>query len=107
MFSTFLSKLPATLLLTGASILLTVVISIPLGILSAVKQNTFTDRLIRLCSFVGNSLPNFFVALLLMYLFSICDFQRRKYTERGAAGPDAGHRHVSEISPSGAGGGAG
>ena len=71
-FSTFLSKLPATLLLTGASILLTVVISIPLGILSAVKQNTFTDRLIRLCSFVGNSLPNFFVALLLMYLFSIC-----------------------------------
>ena len=66
-FSTFLSKLPATLLLTGASILLTVVISIPLGILSAVKQNTFTDRLIRLCSFVGNSLPNFFVALLLMY----------------------------------------
>ena len=36
------------------------------------KQNTFTDRLIRLCSFVGNSLPNFFVALLLMYLFSIC-----------------------------------
>ena len=69
-FSTFLSKLPATLLLT--SILLTAVISIPLGILSAVKQNTFTDRLIRLCSFVGNSLPNFFVALLLMYLFSIC-----------------------------------
>ena len=70
-FSTFLSKLPATLLLTGASILLTVVISIPLGILSAVKQNTFTDRLIRLCSFVGNSLPNFFVALLLMYVFAI------------------------------------
>ena len=63
-FSTFLSKLPATLLLTGTSILLTVVISIPLGILSAVKQNTLTDRLIRLCSFVGNSLPNFFVALL-------------------------------------------
>lgn len=70
-FSTFISKLPATLLLTGTSILLTVVISIPLGILSAVKQNKFTDYLIRVCSFIGNSLPNFFVALVLMYLFAI------------------------------------
>ena len=70
-FSTFVSKLPATLLLTGVSVLLTAAISIPLGILSAVRQNRFTDYLIRLCSFVGNSLPNFFVALLLMYLLSI------------------------------------
>lgn len=70
-FSTFVSKLPATLLLTGTSILLTVVISIPLGILSAVKQNKFTDYLIRVCSFIGNSLPNFFVALVLMYVFAI------------------------------------
>ena len=70
-FSTFISKLPATLLLTGTSILMTVVISIPLGILSAVKQNKFTDYLIRVCSFIGNSLPNFFVALVLMYLFAI------------------------------------
>ena len=45
-FETFLSKLPATLLLTGTSVLLTVVISVPLGILSAVKQNRLTDDLI-------------------------------------------------------------
>ena len=70
-FSTFISKLPATLLLTVTSIALTIVISIPLGILSAVKQNKFTDYLIRVCSFLGNSMPNFFVALLLMYFFSI------------------------------------
>ena len=70
-FDTFISKLPATLLLTGLSVLLTVVISLPLGILSAVKQNQWTDYLIRVCSFVGNSLPNFFVALVLMYLFAI------------------------------------
>ena len=70
-FSTFISKLPATLLLTATSILLTVIISVPLGILSAVKQNKFTDYLIRICSFIGNSLPNFFVALVLMYFFSI------------------------------------
>lgn len=69
---TFLSKLPATLLLTAVSIFLTIVISIPLGILAAVKQNRFTDYLIRVCSFLGNSMPNFFVALLLMYFLSIC-----------------------------------
>lgn len=68
---TFLSKLPATLLLTAVSIFLTIVISIPLGILAAVKQNRFTDYLIRVCSFLGNSMPNFFVALLLMYFLSI------------------------------------
>ena len=70
-FSTFLSKLPATLLLTVTSILLTIVISIPLGVLSAVKQNTFWDYFIRFMSFVGNSMPNFFVSLVLMYLLAI------------------------------------
>lgn len=70
-FSTFVSKLPATLLLTAVSILLTVLISIPLGIWSAVKQNTATDYVIRTTSFIGNSLPNFFVSLLLMYFFAI------------------------------------
>lgn len=70
-FSTFVSKLPATLLLTAVSILLTVLISIPLGIWPAVKQNTATDYVIRTASFIGNSLPNFFVSLLLMYFFAI------------------------------------
>ena len=70
-FPTFISQLPATLLLTAVSILLTVIISIPLGIWSAVKQNKVTDYVIRTASFVGNSLPNFFVSLLLMYLFAI------------------------------------
>ena len=70
-FSTFVSKLPATLLLTFVSILLTVVISIPLGIWAAVRQNKATDYVIRSASFIGNSLPNFFVSLLLMYLFAI------------------------------------
>lgn len=70
-FPTFLSKLPATLLLTVVSIGLTVVISIPLGILAAVRQNRFIDYLIRVGSFLGNSMPNFFVALLLMYFLAI------------------------------------
>jgi peptide/nickel transport system permease protein len=70
-FATFLSKLPATLLLTFTSILLTVVVSIPLGILAAVWQNRFWDYLIRTLSFIGNSMPNFFVSLVLMYFLSI------------------------------------
>ena len=70
-FTTFLSKLPATLLLTGLSIALTVIISIPLGIFSAMKQDRIPDLLLRFCSFIGNALPNFFVAMLFMQLFSI------------------------------------
>ncbi len=70
-FDTFVSKLPATLLLTALSMGATVLISIPLGILAAVHQNKWVDNLLRLCSFLGNSMPNFFTALLLMQLFSI------------------------------------
>ena len=70
-FDTFISKLPATLLLTALSIGMTVVISIPLGVLAAVRHDRFTDYFLRFFSFVGNSLPNFFVALLLMQVFSI------------------------------------
>ena len=70
-FATFVSKLPATLLLTVLSVLMTVVFSVPLGILAAVRHDRLTDILLRFLSFVGNSLPNFFVALLLMQLLSI------------------------------------
>ena len=70
-FQTFVSKLPATLLLTALSIGATVIISIPLGIWAAVKHDKFTDYVLRFFSFIGNSLPNFFVALLLMQVFSI------------------------------------
>ena len=70
-FSVFLSKLPATLLLAACSVFLTICISVPLGILGAVKQNSFSDQIVRWLSFLGNSLPNFFVALLLMYFFAL------------------------------------
>ena len=70
-FQTFISKLPVTLLLTALSIGMTVLISIPLGVLAAVRHDKFTDYFLRFFSFVGNSLPNFFVALLLMQIFSI------------------------------------
>ena len=70
-FTTFISKLPATLLLTAVSIFMTIIISVPLGVLAAVKQNCVTDYVIRFFSFIGNSLPNFFVSLILMYVLAI------------------------------------
>lgn len=70
-FGTFIQKLPNTILLTLTSIVLTVLLAIPLGIWAAVRQNKFSDYLIRFLSFVGNSLPGFFLSLLLIYLFSV------------------------------------
>lgn len=68
---TFLSKLPSTILLMVSSVALTILIAVPLGILSAVRQNRWTDYLIRFFSFMGNSMPNFLAALVLIYIFSI------------------------------------
>ena len=70
-YETFISKLPATIMLTLSSIILTVLLAIPLGILSAVKHNRWIDYLIRFLSFIGNSMPNFFAAMVLMYFLSI------------------------------------
>mgnify|MGYP001240261994 CR=1 FL=1 len=70
-FDTFVSKLPATLLLAGAAVGLTALVSVPLGTLAAMRRGGVVDRTVRLLSFVGNSAPNFFVALLLMYVFAI------------------------------------
>ncbi len=70
-FSTFISKLPATLFLTLTSIVFTIIVSIPLGIVAAVNRNRFIDYFIRFFSFIGNSMPNFFVSLVLMYFMAI------------------------------------
>ena len=70
-FETFVDKLPATVELMLVSIVLTVLVATPLGIVAAVKQNTCIDYLIRIFSFVGNSLPNFFVGLLLIYFLAL------------------------------------
>ena len=70
-FGYIFSKLPNTLLLRISSLLTTLIISLPLGILSAVKKNSVFDNIIKGLSFVGNSLPNFFVALVLSYIFAL------------------------------------
>jgi len=69
--SAFLRKLPATLMLTALSVLLTAVISLPCGILAAVRHDKPTDLFLRFLSFMGNAMPNFFVAMLLMEFLGI------------------------------------
>lgn len=65
-----LKALPYTLKMAGASLLLTLCISIPVGILTAAMQNSRFDYVVRVIAFVGNALPNFIIALCLMFIFS-------------------------------------
>ena len=60
--------LPATLMLAFSSLILSIVISVPLGIRAAVKKGTGTDQGIRILSLVGLSFPNFWLALMLVLL---------------------------------------
>ncbi len=63
--------LPATLQLAVASFLIAVVVSIPIGILVALKRNTVWDLLGNVLALVGQAMPNFWLALMLMLVFSV------------------------------------
>ena len=60
-------RLPATLLLGGTALLLTVVLAIPLGILAAVKQYSWADRVISSAATVGYAIPSFLLGLYLLF----------------------------------------
>lgn len=60
-----------TLVLAVSSLLLALVVSVPLGVLTAARQNRFLDHLVRLLTFVGNAMPNFLLSVLLMYVLCI------------------------------------
>ena len=70
-WQTLTERIPNTLKLAGAAILLTVLLAVPLGILCAVHQNRFIDYLLRIISFFGVSMPSFWVGFLLMYIFGV------------------------------------
>lgn len=59
-------RVPATLLLALSSLVLTWAIAVPLGIYSAVNQNTWGDRILRVLSYIGQGFPSFITALLLL-----------------------------------------
>lgn len=66
-----MKKLPNTLKLAGVAGVIIILIAFPLGILSAVKKNKIVDYIIRFFSFFGISMPNFWLALILMYVFCV------------------------------------
>jgi peptide/nickel transport system permease protein len=63
------SRVVNTLILSIASILITWLVAIPIGIYSAVHQYSIGDKIFSALSFVGMSLPSFFLALLMLYFF--------------------------------------
>ena len=64
-------KLPVTFWIGGLSILFALALSIPLGVLAAVFAGSWIDRVALAVAVVGQALPTFFFALVLMMLFSI------------------------------------
>ena len=67
----FVRKLPKTLELTGATLLLVVLVSLPLGALTAVYSNRLPDNVVRLITFLGVAMPGFWMALLIMYFLGV------------------------------------
>lgn len=63
--------LPATLLLALASMIISILISIPLGVAAAVSKGKWPDQVIRILSLVGISFPNFWLAIMFVLLFSV------------------------------------
>ncbi|MPM16942.1 Glutathione transport system permease protein GsiC [bioreactor metagenome] len=68
---TIMNRMPATVKLAFFSCLFAIMVGVPIGIISAVKQYSFVDNCARVVSLLGISLPNFWLALLLMLFFSV------------------------------------
>jgi len=70
-FQTFMEKLPNTLALGGAAVLIAVVVSLPLGIYTAIHQNTWKDTAGMVFALFGTSMPNFWLGLMLIIIFAL------------------------------------
>lgn len=63
--------LPGTISLSIASLVMMMLVSIPAGIYSAVKRGGMVDNIVRICTFMGVSMPGFWVGLMLLWLFGL------------------------------------
>ena len=70
-FRTFMEKLPNTLMLGGAAVLIAIIVSLPLGIYTAIHQNTWKNTAGMVFALFGTSMPNFWLGLMLIILFSL------------------------------------
>ena len=74
----FRQRLPATLELTLASLILATLIGLPLGIASAVHRDSAIDHIGRIASVTGVAMPSFWTGLLLIYFFFMCSTSPRR-----------------------------
>ncbi len=65
---TFLARAPATLLLTGCALLATIVFAIPIGVLAAVKQYSWTDKIINTLATIGYAMPSFLLGTYILFI---------------------------------------
>jgi peptide/nickel transport system permease protein len=70
-FGLVLERLPATLLLAGAAMALTLVAAVPLGVVTAVRRDTLVDHAGTLATVLGQATPGFWLGLMLIYLFAV------------------------------------
>lgn len=63
--------LPGTISLSITSLVMMMLVSIPAGIYSAVKRGSMVDNIVRICTFMGVSMPGFWVGLMLLWLFGL------------------------------------
>lgn len=70
-FPFIMQRLPATVGLMGASILFSLAVSIPLGMLAGYKQDSIFDKIINFFSYLGISIPSFWFGIMLIVLFSL------------------------------------
>ena len=66
-----MERLPITIIINVLSLILIIIVAIPLGVLSAVHQNSLFDKITGVFVFIGFAMPTFWLALLLMILFGI------------------------------------
>ncbi len=67
----FADRLPATLKLTGISLLLELLIALPLGLLSAYRKGSIFDRIVMASSLFFAAIPSFWIAVMLILIFSV------------------------------------
>ena len=92
-----MQALPGTLMLAIAAMFIAVLIGIPLGVMAAVKQNTWIDTSAIFGSIIGISAPSFFMGIIMVYVFG---FVLSDWTGLHIAGSwfvidDAGHRRLT------------
>jgi len=77
-----LTRLPVTATLAFASLFFGLLIAIPLGVLAAVKANSWTDRSALFVAVTGQAMPNFWLALILIYVFGVWWRQAEVFGQR-------------------------